>query len=110
MTKSIIDVLDLAGNGKDKDSSVEVKNENSKYLDYRRARDLINKFLACDREVLVLTRVPGYTVVELAKALSVKPYEIIRLRTMTETYWLGKRNRLNLKLITLHLNTKFYRE
>jgi hypothetical protein len=102
MTKSILDGLNGAGNDENNG------NQDSQYSDYRLARNMVNKFLTCDREILVPTRVAGYTVVELARALKVTPENIIQLRTMTQDYWRKVRGRINLKLISLFLNTKFY--
>jgi CO/xanthine dehydrogenase Mo-binding subunit len=108
MTKSIIDGLDLAGNGKNKARTLGIEEEDPESVSYRVAKTCINKLLACDREVLVPTRVASYTVDELAKELGIKPDEVRRLRTMTMAYWGKVRGKLNLRLASLYLNTKFY--
>jgi len=108
MTKDIIDGLDLAGNGKNENGTTGTTGDDSGYMDYRRARAMVNKFLACDREILMPTIVAGYTIVELARELRVTPENIRELRMMSAAYWRRVRSRVNLKLITLFLNTKFY--
>ena len=95
MTKSIIDVLDLAGNGRNKSGSVGITEDDVKHLNYRTATTMMNKLLTCDREILVPTRVGGYTVVELARELEVIPEE---LRWFKKAYWRKVRSKIALKL------------
>jgi len=105
MTKSIIDRLAGAGNDKNQGGSLGITEDQAKCLNYRTATTMLNQLLTCDREILVPTRVAGYTVVELARALEVLPEEI---RWFKKAYWRKVRSRIALKLVTLYLNTKFY--
>ena len=106
MTKNIIDVLALAGNGRNKRGSVEITEDDAKLLlNYRTATALMHKLLTCDREVLVPTRVARYTEVELARELEVMPEDIGLFK---KAYWRKVRSKVALKLVTLYLNTKFY--
>ena len=105
MTKNIIDGLTLAGNSRNKSGLVGITKDDAKRLNYRVAIAMMNKLLTCDREILVPTRIAGYTVVELAKELEVTPEEISWFK---KSYWRKARSKLALKLVTLYLNTKFY--
>ena len=105
MTKSIIDGLALTSNDRNKSGLVGITEDDVKRLSYREAIAMMNKLLNCDREILVPTRVAGYTVDELAKELEVIPDEI---KWFKKSYWRKARSKIALKLVTLYLNTKFY--
>ena len=105
MTKNIIDVLALAGNGRNKGDPVMITEDDVKRLNYRTAIAMMHKLLTCDREILVPTRVARYTEVELAKELGMTPEGV---RLFKKEYWRKVRSETALKLVTLYLNTKFY--
>ncbi len=87
-------------------------NNSGQYLSHEAVsvREMVNKFLTCDRMVLKPTRVLAYTIEGLAKELGITPLQVKNLMVVSQDAWRTSAPKLNSFLIELYCRTKFYAE
>ena len=97
MTNNIIAVSLFSDNG--------VYVGKNPYIEYPYVKGIINKLLTCDRIILVPTKIPKFTELELANKLNITPKQLRRLQRTQSAYKqiIGK---INLLLIELYCGTK----
>lgn len=69
---------------------------------------MIEELLTRDRVILIPTKIPGFTVSELARELNITTSELAKLRVLSCWYSKEAAWRINLPLISLYCSTKFY--
>ncbi|MEI8055692.1 MAG: hypothetical protein WCH10_06895 [bacterium] len=103
MTKVILTAEQASSNCK-KESELEIKT--SKYLEFLTVRKMIYKFLTRDRIVLVPTKIPKLTELELANKLNITSAQLRRLQKSQASYK-QTISKINLPLIKLYCSTKW---
>ena len=116
MTKPIIAAQQFSGNKEiflskhnfsDSSVSTAVFSNRGFYIGYRAAREMVNQLLFLDREILVPTKVPCYSVAELADKLDITLLQANQLKKLSPSLWRKLASKINLQLVRLYCNTKF---
>ncbi len=103
MTKVILTATQASSNCK-AESEFEIKT--SKYLEFLTVRKMIHKFLTRDRIILVPTKIPKLTELELANKLNITSTQLRRLQESQASYK-QTISKINLLLIRLYCGTKW---
>jgi hypothetical protein len=81
------------------------KPENKNYLKFSVVRKMIFKFLTRDRIIMVPTRTPKFSELELSQQLNISLTQLRRVQT--KTYYKQIIGQINLSLIDLYCNTRW---
>ncbi len=100
MAKVILSAAQLIDNP---EQSKKLRNEN--YLKFSTVRNMILKFLTCDRIIMVPTKVSKLSELELSQKLNISLIQLRRVQT--PTYYKQIIGQVNLALIDLYCNTKW---
>ena len=100
MAKVILSVAQLTDNP---EQSKKLRNEN--YLKFSTVRKMIFKFLTRDRIIMVPTKVPKFSELDLSQKLNISLVQFRRVQT--QTYYKQIIGQINLPLIDLYCNTKW---
>lgn len=77
------------------------------YVEYSNAKEMIKKLLTCERMVPILTRVPSFTILELAKELDIAP---VHLKHLAPDFYEQMAWKINPLLVRLYCSTRFFCE
>ena len=107
MTKIILAAEQASSNCKGKiESEAQFRASSKNYLSFVKVLGMIHKLLTCDRIILVPTKVPKFTELELANKLNIAPTQLKKLQRSQTSYKQVIR-KINPLLVELYCGTKW---